>query len=125
MSDESKQPETEGRRKPMADPRLQREKQQASGLAQVAMFAGWGAALAAVAFLLWWLFAGKVSLGPKIVLAVAVVLAIFWAYTYRDMVKAAAGTRGARLGTNSAVYSLFVLGILVLINRIRVRPSGP
>ncbi len=121
MSDESKQPEEEPRRRETADPRMHRESQPASALATAAMFAGWTAASLVVVLLLWLSITRKLELGPKIVLGAALVLGVFWAYCYWDSLKAATGARGVRLGTNSALFSLFVLGILVLVNIIAVR----
>ncbi len=121
MSDESKQPEEETRRRVTADPRLQREGGQASALAQAAMISGWTAALVAVVFLFWLSITKKFGVGPKVILAVAVVLTIFWAKVYWDSLKETAAARGVRLGTSSALFALFVLGILVLVNFIGAR----
>ena len=121
MSDESKQPEEEARRRPMADPRLERESQQIAPLMTAAMFAGWAAALLLVVLLLWLAISGKFDLGAKIFLGAAVLLGLFWAYFYWEHLRATAGTRGVRMGTNSALFSLIVLGILVLVNIISAR----
>lgn len=123
MSDDSKQPEpdTEPRRRVTADPRLAQQRAQASALAQGAMISGWAAGLAVIVLVFWWAITKKFGLGPQVMLAVAVLAGIFWGWVYRESLKSAAAGRAVRMGTNSALFAVFVLGILVLVNFIGSR----
>ena len=121
MSDKSKQPETEERRRPIADPRLHMVREEVPAARQAAAWSGWAAGLALVVMLFWMAIASKFGLGPKIVLAAAVVLGAFWLRYHLDTLRTIATGRGARLGTNSALFAVFVLGVLILINVIGAR----
>ncbi len=121
MADESKQPETERKRRAMSDPRMVESKVESDALTRAAVYAGWAAALGIVLMLFWLAITSKFGLGPKIILGVSIVLAVFWLKYHWSGVRSTAGGRGVKLGTNSAVFVLFVLGALVLINIITSR----
>lgn len=121
MSDEQKQPESTGERRPVTDPRLAAPKRSLTPLEWAGLVAGWGAAVAMVVLLFWMAVAHSFSLGPRILLGVAVALAIFWMVTHWQNIVAGARSRGVRLGANSVVFVLLVLGILVLVNIVAAR----
>ncbi len=105
----------------MADPRLERAGEGMSMLERVALWSGWAAAVTLLVFLFWFAVTSTFGLGPKILAGVTVALTVFWASVHWRTVIGAAGTRGARLGTGSAVFVLFVLGSLILCNVIASR----
>ncbi|MEA3404041.1 MAG: Gldg family protein [Armatimonadota bacterium] len=121
MSDETTQQEPERARRPLADPRLAVEAEQLSPVEQVAMWAGWLAALGLLVLLAIVAVTTSFGLTAKIVAGVTVALAVFFVLMHWQRVVAAAGTRRARLGTNSVVFVLFILGALVLVNVIVAR----
>ncbi len=121
MSDETREPDSEGQRRPMADPRLQREKRRLAPREVAALWSGWAAALGLVVLLFWMAVAHAFGLGPKILLGATVALAAFWAVVHRQSVAAGARTRGVRLGSNSVAFVLLVLGSLILLNVIAAR----
>ncbi|MCD6361246.1 MAG: GldG family protein [Armatimonadetes bacterium] len=121
MSEESKRPDTQDKRRPMADPRLEEVRAQSDAVTVAAMYAGWAAALAYVVLLFWMAVSGKFGLGPKIILGVAVVLTLFWLKYHWTTLRAAAGGRSARVGANSLIFALFILGIVVMVNIIAAR----
>ena len=121
MADDSKQPEPEHKRRPIADPRMVAVKQETSAVEQAAAYAGWAAGVVLLVFLFWMAVSSNFGLGPKIVLGVTVALTAFWLKYHWESVKATCGGRGTRIGTNSALFAVFVLGALVLVNVISVR----
>lgn len=121
MADESRQPETEERRRPMADPRMEQQPQQTDTVSVAAMYSGWAALVGFVVLLFWMAVSGKFGLGPQIILGVSVLLTVFWLKYHWSAVRTAARGRSARLGANSVVFVLFVLGILVMVNVIAAR----
>ena len=120
MADETRDQGTEPRR-PMADPRLQREGRKLSALQIAAQWSGWVAAVLLVALLLWLAVNSSFILGQKILLGVTIALAVFWGVVHRDSLMGATRTRGMRIGANSAIFVLFVLGIIVLLNVVAAR----
>ncbi|MGD9497727.1 MAG: GldG family protein [Armatimonadota bacterium] len=119
MADETQQ--TEGRRRPMLDPRLERAERRPTALERAAAWSGWAAALGLVVLLFWLAVTRSLGLGPKIVLGATVALAAFWVVVHWQSLRASAATRGVRLGTNSVAFVVFVLGCLVLVNYIAAR----
>ena len=119
MSEEKNTSQAEQRKTP-SDPRLQRP-EAAAGLVrttQIVIWAGLGLLVVALA---WWGIAGKLTLAPVILGAIGALGVIFWiAYNLRAL-RAAAGTRAAKLVVNSVGFILFVLGIIVCLNIIVVR----
>lgn len=121
MSDEQIQPDSTNGRRPVTDPRLAPEQRCLTTTEWAAVGAGWGAALLMVVLLFWMAINRSFSLGPKIVLGVIVALAVFWAVTHWSSIVSGTRTRGVRIGANSLIFVLLVLGILVLINVVAAR----
>lgn len=121
MADDSKQPETEAKRRPIADPRMKQSCPETDPVAQAAAYAGWAAGVALLVFLFWMAVSSKFGLGAEIALGVAVALALFWLKYHWVSVKMTCTGRGARIGANSTLFAVFVLGALVLVNVVSVR----
>lgn len=121
MADERSGREIEERRRPKADPRLELQPREVDPLSLAAMYCGWAALVGFLLVLFWLAVTGKFGLAPKIILGVSVVLGLFWLKYHWSTLRLLASGRSARLGANSAVFVLFVLGILVMINVIAAR----
>jgi len=121
MSDEHRQPDSADGRRPVTDPRLAPDRRSMTTAEWAAVGAGWGAALLMVVLFFWMAINRSFSLGPKIVLGAIVALAIFWAVTHWSSIVSGTRTRGVRIGANSVIFVLLVLGILVLVNVVAAR----
>jgi hypothetical protein len=81
----------------------------------------WAGLLLLIVALAWWGIVGKLTLPPVLLGALGALGVIFWiAYNLRAL-RAAAGSRAAKLVVNSVGFILFVLGIIVCLNIIAVR----
>jgi hypothetical protein len=114
------QPE-ERRRDPL-DPRLVR-RPPSSAISVAAAVSGWlGCALLLVG-LLWWAAAGAFIWQVIASLGVGVLGLAFWAAVNRKGISQAVRRRQFQTGLNSTVFSVFVVGILVLLNVVSYRHS--
>ncbi len=121
MPDETGQQETTQGRRPMVDPRLQREREALSPLQIAALVAGYAAAALLLVLVFWLAINSSFILWQKILLGVTIALAVFWGVVHHTALTGAARARGVRLGANSAIFAVFVLGIFVLVNVVSTR----
>ncbi len=121
MADQNGQQETSQGRRPMSDPRLQDESASLSPLETAALWGGYAAAVLLLVLIFWLAVNSSFILWQKILLGATVALGIFWAVVHRQAITGAARARGVRLGANSFIFVLFVLGILVLVNVLAAR----
>ena len=120
MPDETRQQDTT-HRKPMLDPRLQTESGPLSPLQPAALIAGYAAAVLLLVFVFWLAINSSFNLWQKILLGVTIALGIFWGVVHHAALTGAARARGVRIGANSTIFVLFVLGIIVLFNVVAAR----
>ncbi|HCA48408.1 MAG TPA: hypothetical protein DEP45_13960 [Armatimonadetes bacterium] len=120
MPDETRQQDPT-HRKPMVDPRLQTESGTLSPLQTAALIAGYAAAVLLLVFVFWLAINSSFNLWQKILLGATIALGIFWGVVHHQALTGAARARGVRIGANSTIFVLFVLGILVLVNVVAAR----
>lgn len=102
------------------DPRLRRP-EAAAGLlrsTQIVIWIGLGLLVVALA---WWGISRKLTLAPILIGALGALGVVFWVTYNLRALRAAAGTRAAKLVLNSVGFILFVLGIVVCLNVIVAR----
>lgn len=105
----------------MADPRLQREGRSLTTLEIAALWSGWAAVVLLLGLLFWLAVNPAFTIWQKALLGLDVALAGFWGVVHRQTLMGATRARGVRLGTNSVIFVVFVLGILILFNIIASR----
>lgn len=121
MPDQTGQQDTTQGRRPMDDPRLRAEGASLTPLQIAALWAGYAAAALLLVFIFWLAINSSFNLWQKLLLGVTVALGVFWGVVHRHALTGAARARGVRIGANSFIFVLFVLGIFVLINIFATR----
>ena len=118
---EDKTPQTDQRARGMAaDPRLQQRAQTTlTGLLSIiaALFGG----LTLIVGILWWLVSKTFGLWPKVFIIVAAVCFIYTIVVNFQAIIAGFRQRRVVTGMNTAVFTVIIVGILVLLNVISVR----
>ncbi|NSW58218.1 MAG: Gldg family protein [Armatimonadetes bacterium] len=118
---EDKIPQTDQRARGMAaDPRLQQRAQTTlTGLLSIvaALFGG----LTLIVGILWWLVSKTFGLWPKVFIIVAAVCFIYAIVVNFRSIVASFKQRRVVTGMNTAVFTVIIVGILVLLNVISVR----
>ncbi len=121
MADGRREQEERHHRRPIADPRLQREMRSLTPLEIAALWSGW-VAVALILTLVFWLAVNPAfTFWQKVLLGIGIALAVFWGVVHRGTILGASRTRGVRIGANSALFTVFVFGILVLLNIVASR----
>ena len=124
MSDNKEKltPESEGRRRPGTDWRLQAETEsQDTQMIQIGKVLGWVGLLALVVALLWFAVTKAFNAGPIAATVLGLACVAFWVVTNLQVIVTSFKVRGARNLVNSLAFVLFVLGILVMVNIIGAR----
>ncbi|MGI5819136.1 MAG: GldG family protein [Armatimonadota bacterium] len=121
MADGTGQQDTTRGRRPMTDPRLQKEAGGLSPLQIAALWAGYAAAALLLVVVFWLAINSSFTLAQKTLLGVTIALGVFWGVVHRQSITGVARARGVRLGANSVIFVFFVLGIIVLFNIVGAR----
>ncbi|MGE5532129.1 MAG: Gldg family protein, partial [Bacteroidota bacterium] len=109
--------------RPAKDPRLVPVQDTSlSALVLYGRMAGWGGSVLLLAALFWASIVHTINRTPvKIVGILALVCLAFWIYSNIHQLIVAVRTRGFQTALNSALFTVLVLGILVMVNYIGVR----
>jgi len=103
------------------DPRLERKSEPLAPAVMAGIGAGLGGVVVLVVGLLWWLVVKKLMGVPLVLLILGGVGMLAYVVTNFGRLKSFWGQRSSREFVNSAAFTFFVLGILVLVNVIGAR----
>ena len=113
-----------GRRAVPPDPRLvAAETARLSPLAVAGKVAGWVGAAALLVALFWVGITKQMTITPKVLLALGLVAVGFWVVTTITVVVQQVRARGFQAVLSSMLFTLFIIGIVVMINYIAGRHS--
>lgn len=105
----------------LSDPRLVVPKAEVSPLVLGGRIAAWVGLVALLIALLWTGVTRTLAIGPKVTLIVGAALIVFWLVTNITVVTEQVRARGFQALLNSALFTLFVVGIVVAANFIAGR----